>query len=132
MDEVVKELPAQVREVAHALATWHDLGFRHGNAYPKNVLQTAQSVLVPIGCPAASFTGPGKRPDRAQVKDVAQMLAGLGAIDRSLEIPLLEHYTQTANISTAKLASRVRPHVERIFAKKRARGPRPTDGPKPL
>jgi len=75
--EVAKEDPSVIDTIAKALRTWHDMGFRHGDCYPKNVLvDVGGANPVPIGFPYAHFELADEVIDQARAKDLAQFAAG--------------------------------------------------------
>jgi hypothetical protein len=63
--------------LAAAWRRWHDLGFRHGDAYPKNVLVSGGGDPIPIGFPRARWRAPGEALDDARVRDLAQWVVGM-------------------------------------------------------
>jgi hypothetical protein len=61
----------------HAVRGWHERGFRHGDAWPKNVLLARDgSGAVPIGASRARRTAAGSALDRPRLMDLARLVAG--------------------------------------------------------
>ncbi len=77
--QAIEEGDVDSNQLMASLRAWHETGFRHGDAYPKNMLwDPANAQLMPIGFPAGRFTRGERAPiDRAAAKDVAQLLVGL-------------------------------------------------------
>ena len=113
-----------------ALRTWHTLGFRHGDAYPKNMLwDDERKIVVPIGFPAGRLMDTQTAPlDRAAAKDVAQLLVGLWLV--GVDVVSAEHLpamaslvekTRNAQEDAALLWHVCEPRVQSILRKKRVR-----------
>ena len=142
VDEAVLEDPQVHVRVAEALRRWHDLGFRHGDCYPKNVLVGGiEPAARPIGCPKARFVAAGPRIDEARLKDLAQWAAG--SADASVlgdPFAFLAVYGEPDGLpGYEELVGRITPYFETILEKKaerlRTRPEREPEGPpqpKPL
>lgn len=124
LDEAARHEPGRLVEAGAALRRWHDVGFRHGDCYPKNVLVGGEAgTPQPIGCPKARFVAAGPDLDEARLRDLAQFAAGCGALQpwsdpfsflvSYLEEPGLESYDD--------VSARAMPAYERIMEKKRER-----------
>lgn len=121
---------------ARALRRWHDLGFRHGDCYPKNVLVGgATDEPRPIGCPKARFVPPGPTLDDARRKDLAQWAVGTaGASVLGDPLAFLAVYAEPPGLPDYEtLVTSLLPLQERILARKaerlRTRPEREPDGP---
>jgi hypothetical protein len=112
-----------VEGLARTLRAWHDAGFRHGDAYPKNVLVTAGGEAWPIGVPAARFVRPGPRLDGARRKDLAQWAAGQRALLGEAEaFAFLDAYARPPGLPPrGRLERWIRPRYDRILEKKARR-----------
>lgn len=138
----VEEAAADEQEVldvlAAALRRWHDLGFRHGDCYPKNVLVGGtEDAMRPIGCPAARFLREGAYPDPLRMRDLAQLAAGFTALVPATDpFALLDVYLREPGLpDRRRVEALVRPFHARIMAKKKkrlaTRPRREPDGPPP-
>lgn len=125
--------PATCDRVAVALRSWHDAGFRHGDAYPKNILLPAgDGPCVPIGCPAARFRSPGSHLDRARLRDLARICVGI--VERGADpAAFLEAYGRSMGLR--QLERCIAPHRASIEERKRrriaSRPQREPEGPQP-
>lgn len=134
--EALAEDAGALSALVGALRRWHDLGLRHGDCYPKNVLVGgSEDEPRPIGCPAARFLRAGPRLDRARLKDLGQWAAGL-ATEHEAEDPLafLEDYACVPGVpGRGPLAAAVQPFLARVMARKArrlaTRPAREPDGP---
>ena len=146
VDEALRHDPQVHVVAAAALRRWHDLGFRHGDCYPKNVLVGgAREEPRPIGCPKARFVAPGTALDEARLKDLAQWAVGsAGASVLGDPFAFLAVYGERDGAVDAGAGSaafppyeqfleRITPFYEAILAKKaerlRTRPEREPDGP---
>ncbi len=123
-------------EVAAALRTWHDAGFRHGDCYPKNVLVGgAAGEPRPIGCPMATFDAPGPALDRARLRDLGQFTAGCSALEPWGDpFSFLMIYGEAPGLPDYEaLVELITPFYERVMERKaereRTRPAREPDGP---
>ena len=124
LDEVVLEEPGRLGETAAALRRWHDLGFRHGDCYPKNVLVGgAADVPRPIGCPKGRFVRPGPELDEARLRDLAQFAAGCSTLQPWTDpFAFLSAYLDAPGLPDYDaLGAQVMPFYERILERKRER-----------
>lgn len=111
----------RAHDLVRALAAWHDAGFRHGDCYPKNVLVDVERRLpMPIGAPYGVFHAPGRYLDRDRIHDLAQWVAGLEEAGFEAALGILTPYAEAVGQGPA-LFEAVRPHLERIQARKAAR-----------
>ncbi len=123
-------------DAARALRAWHDLGFRHGDCYPKNILVGGGGVDPrPIGCPYARWITSGAVIDRARKKDIAQFLVGIPpSLDPEDGARALNAYVEDPGLPSAEaLHAQVQPLIEGIMRKKAhriaTRPQREPDGP---
>ena len=109
---------------AQALRRWHDLGFRHGDCYPKNVLVGGEAEAPrPIGCPKARFVAPGPAMDEARCKDLAQWAVGTAsATVLGDPFAFLAIYGDAPGLPPYEaLHDAINPHYERILERKAER-----------
>lgn len=127
---------------AEALRGWHDLGFRHGDCYPKNVLVGgSEAAPRPIGCPKARFVAAGPALDEARLRDLAQWAVGsAGASVLGDPFAFLAVYAEAGEGAGdlpdyEALIEALTPFYETILEKKaerlRTRPDREPDGPPP-
>ncbi len=127
--------PDLLARAAAAWRRWHDAGFRHGDAYPKNVLLGRDGDLWPIGFPAARFVRPGPALDRARRKDLAQWTVAIELL-LGEEAPraFLRAYAgdDPGALDLARRIARLAGAVRRRKARRRASRPaREPEGPPP-
>jgi hypothetical protein len=105
-----------------ALRRWHDLGFRHGDGWPKNVLVSGDGTsCVPIGCPRARFVARGERGDGRRAHDLARLLHGISEARQGSDLrSLCARYAG----ESAELAA-LWPRVEARIARQRRKEERP-------
>jgi len=110
-------------EGAVALRSWHDLGFRHGDAYPKNVLRRRNGSLLPLGFPAARFVRAGTSTDALRLKDLAQWVVGvrLAHPQVSVEAALRSYADAASGPAPDVWAQHIEPARLKIEAKKAER-----------
>jgi hypothetical protein len=124
LDEAGRYEPGRLVEAAVALRRWHDLGFRHGDCYPKNVLVGGEDgVPRPIGCPKARLVSPGPTLDDARLRDLAQFAAGCSALQPwSDPFAFLAAYLEEPGLAGYDaLSAKAMPVYERILERKRER-----------
>lgn len=124
VEEALARDPQVHVRAAEALRRWHDLGFRHGDCYPKNVLVGgAVDAPRPIGCPKARFVAPGSALDRARRKDLAQWAVGSAAASVLGDpFAFLAVYAQEPGLPEHDaLIGAITPSYEKILAKKAER-----------
>ncbi len=67
--------------LGEALARWHTAGYRHGDAWPKNLLlDDAAERVLPVGAPQARVVRAGRRLDRRALRDLSRLVAGLAGL----------------------------------------------------
>jgi tRNA A-37 threonylcarbamoyl transferase component Bud32 len=133
----LSERPDEAPRAARELRRWHDLGFRHGDAWPKNLLLPAgEGEPFPVGFPLARFVRPGARLDRARRRDLARLAAGLSLLERA-PFSFLAAYLEAPGLpGPVEVERAVTPIVEEVLDRKRRRrvaeASRPIHGPLPL
>lgn len=127
---------ALLAPLARALRAWHDAGWRHGDAWPKNLLLAPDgSRALPVGAPKAHVVGAGPRLDRARRRDLARLAAGLSVLEPTLDpLRFLPAYLEGPGLcDLASLERAVRPLLARVLAKRaedvRSRPAREPHGP---
>ena len=115
--------PSLLIDGGRTLRRWHDVGFRHGDLYPKNVLRTGTGVWLPIGFPAARFKLPGPGLDARRLRDLAQWAAGIGELHGDVDaFAFLGPYAEEPGMAgPAHLRQLVKRPYEKIIEKKRIR-----------
>lgn len=115
--------PALLIDAGRTLRAWHDLGFRHGDLYPKNVLRLGAGDLIPIGYPAARFRLAGTTLDPRRLRDLAQWAAGIWELHPDIDVQaFLGPYAEQPGVGEPDhLRHLVCPPYERIREKKRVR-----------
>jgi tRNA A-37 threonylcarbamoyl transferase component Bud32 len=115
--------PALLIDAGRTLRAWHELGFRHGDLYPKNVLRLADGSPIPIGYPAARFRLAGPTLDARRLRDLAQWAAGIWELHPDIDVhAFLEPYAEQPGVGEPEhLRALVRRPYERIREKKRIR-----------
>jgi hypothetical protein len=111
-------------EAARALRRLHDLGYRHGDCYPKNLLlPDGGGPVLPLGAPKARRVRAGARLDRLRRKDLAQWAAGRREARPDLEpFAFLAHYLEAPGLPPrTEVEARLLPLHERVMARKAAR-----------
>lgn len=113
----------QLAEGAKALRHWHELGFRHGDAYPKNVLRRGDGSLLPLGFPAARFVRAGMTTDALRLKDLAQWVVGvrLAHPETSVEEATAPYAEGADGPTTETWSQLIEPARQKIEAKKTER-----------
>ncbi len=115
--------PALLIDAGRSLRVWHELGFRHGDLYPKNVLRLGDDSLIPIGYPAARFRLAGPTLDPMRLRDLAQWAAGIWELHPDIDVhACLGPYAEQPGVGDPDHLRRLvqRPY-ERIREKKRIR-----------
>jgi hypothetical protein len=127
---------ALIAPLARALRGWHDAGWRHGDAWPKNFLITRDGArAAPIGAPKAFVVAKGVRLDAGRLDDLAHFAAGirLSAAGRDPFAFVHEYLARPGLPPRVLLEARLRPRLERILAKRaedeRTRPQREPQGP---
>lgn len=115
------EAPDLAADLGGAWRRWHDLGLRHGDAYPKNVLRSVAGTWMPIGCPKARLGAPGVALDGGRVRDLAQMQVGLEELGLAPAAFLAGYAAGDARLSPARLAAALGPRAALIRRRKRRR-----------
>lgn len=122
--------------LARHVRAWHDAGFRHGDAWPKNVLISADGTkAIPIGAPKARRVRAGTTLDPLRLRDLAR-LAAYARLTWPKADPYawLDAYLAAPGLAARPtLERRLDPLVERVLAKRsadeRTRPEREPDGP---
>lgn len=133
--DVLPGAPAHAAALGTQVAGWHARGWRHGDAYAKNLLLLADgTTFAPIGHPHARFVAPRIGAlDAGVQRDLAQAVLGLEALAGDLVRPFLAAYAAGAGRAPDVLRAALAPARGRILAKKaerlRTRPAREPDGP---
>jgi len=130
--QVLARDPSPLAALAVAWRRWHDLGFRHGDAYPKNVLVREEGEPMPIGFPMARVVTAGEQIDKERVRDLAQWVVGLEEVDLGTEVDafLRRYGAGRPEASISLLADLVEERARGVRSKKALRlESRPVDEP---
>ncbi len=119
--DLLSARPDRVEDASRALAAWHATGFRHGDAWPKNVLAWEDGArFAPIGHPHARFAPPSRtRWDAMRARDLARFLTGLESL--GLAERALAAYAAASGIEADRIRRSVTPLRARILLRKRER-----------